>query len=91
MEIDATISRVQLCYLLIKDQNAENNTGLLVPAWVFYGDIVSQTFWNDGTSYDPLYRQGMSGASGCSFSLGPTIVFAVNAVDGSVIDPSLGY
>ena len=91
VEIDVTISEVRLCLLYIKDQNTENKAGLLTPAWVFYGDIVSQTFWNDGTSYDPLYRQCMSGASGSGFYPGLTIVFAINAVDGSVIDPALGY
>jgi len=91
VEIDVTISQVQLCLLYVKDQNTESKIGLLVPAWVFYGDIVSQTFWNDGTSYDPNHRQGMGGASGCGFYPGPTIVFAINAVDGSVVDPALGY
>jgi hypothetical protein len=91
VEIDVTITQVRLCLLYIKDQNNESKTGLLAPAWVFYGDIVSQTFWNDGTSYDPNHRQGMGGASGCGFYPGPTIVFAINAVDGSVVDPALGY
>jgi len=91
VEIDATISQVQLCSLYVEDQNTESKTGLLVPAWVFYGDIVSQSFWNDGTSYDLNHRQCMSGASGCAYYPGPTIVFAINAVDGSVIDPALGY
>jgi hypothetical protein len=91
IEIDASITRAELCLLYVKDQNTESKTGLLVPAWVFYGDIISQSFWNDGTSYSPNHRQGMSGASGCGFYPGPSIVFAVNAADGSVIDTALGY
>lgn len=91
IRIGIDLSEVQLCLLRVKDQTAESKIGLLVPAWVFYGDIVSQTFWKDGSSCDPSYRQGMDGAIGCDFSPGPTIVLAVNAVDGSVIDVSLGY
>lgn len=91
VRIDIDVSQVQFCLLRVKGQTAESKSGLLVPAWVFYGDIVSQTFWKDGSSYDPLYRQGMNGADGCDYSPGPTIVFAINAVDGSVIDVSQGY
>ena len=91
VEIGIDISHVQLCLLRVKDQTAESKTGLIIPAWVFYGDIVSQTFWKDGSSYNPLYREGMNGANGSDFLPGPTIVFAINAVDGSVIDTSQGY
>lgn len=91
VEIGVELSQVRLCLLRVKDVTAESKTGLLVPAWVFYGDVVQQTFWKDGTAYSPLYRQGMNGASGCDFSPGPTIVLAVNAVDGSVVDTSQGY
>lgn len=89
--LDIDVSQAQLCLLRIRDQTAESKSGLLVPAWVFYGTIVTQTFWKDGSAYAPFYRQGMNGASGCDFLPGPTIVFAINAVDGSVIDTSLGF
>ena len=91
VKIDIDLDQIQLCLLRVKDPTVESKSGLLVPAWVFYGDIVSQTFWKDGTFDAPFHRQGMNGASGCDFSPGPTIVFAVNAVDGSTIDTSQGY
>ena len=94
VEIDLSVSRVQLCLLRVwNGENADRaeKSGLLVPAWVFYGDVVDQVFWKDGTSYDAYYRQGMNGAGGSAFCKGLTIVFAVNAIDGSVIDPSVGY
>ncbi len=94
VEIDLNVTSVQLCLLRVwTGEGAEKTekTGLLVPAWVFYGDVVDQVFWKDGTSYDAYYRQGMNGAGGSAFRKGPTIVFAINALDGSVIDPSVGY
>ncbi|MEN6340519.1 MAG: DUF6034 family protein [Clostridiaceae bacterium] len=94
VEIDLSVSRVQLCLLRVwADPSAEKTekTGSLVPAWVFYGDVVNHVFWKDGTAYDAYYRQGMNGAGGSAFCKGPTIVFAINALDGSVIDPSVGY
>jgi len=91
VKIDIDVSQAQLCLLRVKDQTAASKSGLLVPAWVFYGDILSQTFWKDGTTDISIYRQGMDGDNGSSFSQGPTIVFALNAVDGSVIDISKGY
>lgn len=91
MNVNIDINDIQLSMLRIKTPSAESKTGLLVPAWVFYGTIVSQTFWNDNTADAPYYRQGMNGAEGCGFAPGPTIVLAMNAVDGSIIDTSQGY
>jgi hypothetical protein len=94
VEIDLSVSSVQLCLMRVwNGENADRSekSGLLVPAWVFYGDVVDQVFWKDGTSYDAYYRQGMNGAGGSAFCKGLTIVFAVNAIDGSVIDPSVGF
>ncbi|HWQ06675.1 MAG TPA: DUF6034 family protein [Feifaniaceae bacterium] len=91
VEIDLNVTSVQLSLLRVWAGEGAEKTGSLVPAWVFYGDVVDQVFWKDGTSYDAYYRQGMNGAGGSAFRKGPTIVFAVNALDGSVIDPSVGY
>lgn len=91
VKIDIGLTAAQLCLFRMKDPTAESKSGILVPAWVFYGNIVSQTFWKDGTASDPTHRQGMNGSAGCDFSPGPTIVLAVNAIDGSVIDASMGY
>ncbi|MEN6418966.1 MAG: DUF6034 family protein [Clostridiaceae bacterium] len=94
VEIDLNVTSVQLSLLRVwAGEGAERaeKTGSLVPVWVFYGDVVDQVFWKDGTSYDAYYRQGMNGAGGSAFRKGPTIVFAINALDGSVIDPSVGY
>lgn len=91
VKIDIAVSQAQLCLLRVKDSTAASKSGLLVPAWVFYGDILSQAFWKDGKTDIVNHRQGMEGSFGSSFSQGPTIVFALNAVDGSVIDVSKGY
>ena len=94
VEIDLSVTSVKLSLLRVwagADAVKTEKTGSLVPAWVFYGDVVDQVFWKDGTSYDAYYRQGMNGAGGSAFCKGPTIVFAVNALDGTVIDPNVGY
>ncbi len=94
VEIDLDVSRVQFCLMRVwNGENADRSekSGSLVPAWVFYGDVVDQVFWKDGTSYDAYYRQGMNGVGGSAYPKGPTNVFAISALDGSVIDPSVGY
>ncbi len=85
------VSAIHLSLLRVENPSAASKSGLLVPAWVFYGDIVSQTIRSDGTAEPSYHRQGMHGAEGNSFAPGPTIVLAINAVDGSVIDTSQGY
>ena len=91
MNVSIDVNDIQLSMLRIKNPSAESKTGLLIPAWVFYGNIVSQTFWSVNTADSPYYRQGMNGAEGCAFAPGATIVLAINAVDGSIIDTSQGY
>lgn len=66
------VSSVKLC--LMQVQNSENEqSGLLVPAWVFYGE-----WWEKINEKDTAEKL---------FDSVPYVLFAVNAVDGTVIDP----
>lgn len=71
LRYNLNVTKVELCLLRVRDDD-ENRTGLLVPAWVFYGD--------EGTTND-----------GSLSNTPPYILFAVNAIDQTVIDLVHGY
>ena len=89
VEYGVNVNNVQLCYICITKQ--ESGEGLIVPAWIFYGDITHKIHWKDGSVLDLGLEQGGSGRTGSQVLRGHTIVFAINAVDGSVIDVAQGY
>ena len=81
---------VQLCLLRVREQNTEGaRYGILTPAWVFYGSVFNRTKWSDGMVQEN-YR-GSDMTSGSVFYEGPTIILAINAIDGSIIDVAQGY
>lgn len=82
MEIAA--SDIRLCLIRIREQHSDGTTGLLVPAWVFYGH--NKIAFSDGTE---RYNLQHGSASSYPSSLYPVII--INAIDGSVIDLSEGY
>jgi hypothetical protein len=71
-----TINRAALGLQRIAEKDS-SDTGLLVPAWCFYGDRIvtctdaSVNAYNSDKGADPL--------------------IIINAIDGSVIDYQLGY
>lgn len=83
VEID--IDSINLGLLRIKQLNTEEQmAGLYVPVWVFYGTAKQTLSYPDGythVGYD----------HGCDFPDKPYIVFAINAINGSVIDVEVGY
>ncbi len=88
-EIAVDIRDMKLELIRIREQdNANEKNGVLVPVWVFYGDIVETDYW-DGEP-DVMYTSYGCGG-GCEFREGDEIVLCINAIDGSVIDPLLGY
>ncbi len=70
------IRRITLGLTRIYDPNADNDTGLLVPAWDFFGgfavDADEYQFDNDGEKSTQSFM-------------------TINAIDGTVIDRELGY
>lgn len=73
---DIEISRVTLSLHRIIEQNS-NESGLLVPAWNFYGKQISTLNDPDGYS-EPIETLNQS-------------FLTINAIDGSIIDISKGY
>ena len=84
--MEITISHVRLELMRVREQNNTNELkGLLVPAWVFYGTAVG----TDREDFQDYSSYGLRG--GTDFYRGDEILLCLNAVDGSVIDPLLGY
>ncbi len=82
--MDVTIDEIHLCLMRIREQNAKDASGLLIPVWVFYGN--SKLIESDGTvSYN--IRDGHS----YSIQEDPYPVIIINAIDGSVVDFREGY
>jgi len=73
-ELDFEIDRVTLSRQRIVDKNA-GGTGLLVPAWNFYGKLNEKSLAEDGGKFEKIGESFMT----------------INAVDGSVIDIQKGY
>lgn len=75
---DMDISRITLGYSRIYDPWADPYTGYLVPVWDFFGEY-TETRNSENASYTFTHRS-------------PDIsLLTVNAVDGSIINRSLGY
>ena len=83
LEINA--NNVELRLLRVREQNGDGTTGLLIPAWVFYGHSIGVDS-NGVATYD-LSPQ----ASGYLTPQAPVILLAINAIDGSIIDLEKGY
>ena len=82
-EMDITIDTLELCLVRVREQNSEA-TGLLVPAWVFYGN--NKVVHSDGSvSHD------LAHGSASTWGKEPFPVLIINAVDGSIIDLARGY
>lgn len=93
--IDIQIRSVRLELIRIREQfNTDELKGMLVPVWLFYGTAELTTNYGkkeDGT--DKLYRiytsYGMR--SGSDYYRGEEVILCINAIDGTIIDPLLGY
>ena len=71
---DDTITDIRLGYVRIRQQDV-SDSGLLVPAWDFFGSVCQHVEGEDDQDvYDP-YRS----------------LLTINAIDGTVIDRNLGY
>ncbi len=73
---DLYVNQIELSMLRIREQNSTEKTGLYVPTWVFYGKRVKQ--YNGHVDISPDSYQDV-------------ILFAINAVDSSIIDLEKGY
>jgi hypothetical protein len=90
IEIDLNVSHVDLELMRVREQDkTEAKQGLLIPAWVFYGTIMKTTYEKDGSSSTIYSHYNLN--SGNMYYEGDVIVLCINAIDGSIIDPMLGY
>lgn len=95
-ESDGTESRsidihsVRLELIRVREQNNVNELkGMLIPAWVFYGTVKIMKTYPSGDTYTFYTQYGIR--SGSDYYEGEEIVLCINAIDGSIIDPMLGY
>jgi len=84
-EMDMDISAIQLCHVRVREPNANDVTGFLVPAWVFYGN--NRMVCEDGH----IIYDCRPGGSANTWRQEPFPVLIINAIDGSIIDLEKGY
>ena len=77
------IDDIALSLVRVREQNAPGRNGIYMPAWVFYGNIKREDKDSDWVSY------GWDLGSQYPFTKYPVLI--INAVDGSVVDPTKGY
>ena len=83
--LETHITSVRLELIRVREQNnVKQLKGILVPVWAFYGTSLSTL---DGYSLYADY--GMGG--GNDYYEGDQILLCINAIDGTIIDPLLGY
>ena len=83
---DVDVRSVRLELIRVREQNnIQELKGLLVPAWVFYGTITAET------EYEPILFREYGIGGGSPIYLGDTMILCINAIDGTIIDPMLGY
>lgn len=81
--VSIDVSEIALSLVRVREQNASGRNGIYTPAWVFYGNIK-----NEYEAYD-FVQYGWDLCSDYPFVKYPVLI--INAVDGSIIDPSKGY
>ena len=82
--MDITIDTMQLGLVRVREKDGDGLTGLLVPAWIFYGN-------NRIIAEDGFTRYDYSDGSASSWNKEPFPMLVINAVDGTIIDLSNGY
>lgn len=83
-KMEVAADAIQLCLVRIREQDTDGTTGLLVPAWVFYGN-------NKLTEADGRVSYNLTGGGGSNIPKEPFPLLVINAVDGSIIDLLKGY
>ncbi len=83
-QMEIAVDAIQLCLMRVREQNSEGADGLLIPAWVFYGN-------NKAIYADGMVGYNKFGGSGSVIPKEPIPLLVINAIDGSIIDLSRGY
>lgn len=82
-KMEVNVDDVQLCLVRIREQGG-SLSGLLVPAWVFYGHNVGIDA-EGNRNYDH-YNGSVS-----IWPKAPIVLLTINAIDGTIIDLAKGY
>lgn len=82
-KMEVNVDDVQLCLVRIREQGG-SLSGLLVPAWVFYGHNVGIDA-EGNRNYDH-YNGSVS-----VWPKAPIVLLTINAIDGTIIDLAKGY
>ena len=82
--IEINVDDIELCLMRVREPNGDGTTGLLVPAWIFYGHNIA-THSTGEQSFD------FSGGIAYRWPQAPIVLFAINAIDASVINFTWGY
>lgn len=83
-KMEVAADAVQLCLVRIREQDTDGLKGLLVPAWVFYGN-------NKVIDADGRVSYNFTGGGGSNIPKEPFPLLVINAIDGSIIDLLKGY
>lgn len=84
--LDTQITNVRLELIRVREQNnTKQLKGILIPVWAFYGTSVV----TDKEGYSSYSDYGMGG--GNDYYEGDQILLCINAIDGTIIEPLLGY
>lgn len=81
--MEVNVDDVQLCLVRIREQSG-SLSGLLVPAWVFYGHNVGIDA--EGNQNFDHYNGSVS-----IWPKAPIVLLTINAIDGTIIDLAKGY
>ena len=73
--IDIQVDQIRFGLTRVTEQN-KRNSGLMVPCWDFFGTV---TYAMESDGQTKLYEDG------------PVPILTINAIDGSIINRSLGY
>lgn len=82
-KMEVNVDDVQLCLVRIREQGG-SLSGLLVPAWVFYGHNVGMDA--EGNQNYDHYNGSVS-----IWPKAPIVLMTINAIDGTIIDLAKGY
>lgn len=82
-EMEVKVDDVQLCLVRVREEGG-SISGLLVPAWVFYGHNIGIDA--EGNKNYDHYNGSVS-----IWPKAPIVLLTINAIDGTIIDLAKGY
>jgi hypothetical protein len=79
--VSIDIDGIALSLVRVREQNASGRNGIYTPAWVFYGNVKQE--------HENFISYGWGIDTKSPFTKFPVLI--INAIDGSIIDPTKGY